>query len=59
MEVTINFTATEVASGAHYFEATFVDPSGNGRQSASCWKVQKLAWVRQTENSLETNPGHS
>src|SRR6266404_5096959 len=34
-EVTITFTVTDDASGVNYFEATFLDPSGNGRQSAS------------------------
>ena len=34
-EVTVNFTVTDDASGANYFEATFLDPSGNGRRSAS------------------------
>ena len=34
-EVTINFTATDDASGAAYFELTFVDPSATVRQSAS------------------------
>ena len=57
MEVTVNFIVTDDASGANYFETAFLDPSGNGQQSASCRKVQEMAWVRQTENSLETNPG--
>ena len=35
MEVTINFTVTDDASGVNYFEATFLDPLGNGRHSAS------------------------
>src|SRR6266404_2024652 len=34
-EVTIDFTVTDDASGVNYFEASFLDPSGNGRQSAS------------------------
>src|ERR1700730_623324 len=34
-EVTITFTVIDDSSGANYFEATFLDPSGNGRQSAS------------------------
>ena len=59
MEVTVNFTVTDDASGANYFETTFLDRSGTGRHSASCRKVRKMAWVRQTENSFEANPGHS
>jgi hypothetical protein len=58
-EVTIAFTITDDASEANYFEAAFLDPSGDGRQYASCRKVQKLAWVRQSVNSLRTNPSHA
>jgi len=47
-----NFTVTGDASGANYFEASLLDPAGIGRQSASCRKIQKNAWVRQTENSF-------
>jgi hypothetical protein len=35
MEVTLHFTVTDDASGVNYFEASFLDPLGNGRQSAS------------------------
>ncbi|HEY6391021.1 MAG TPA: Ig-like domain repeat protein [Bryobacteraceae bacterium] len=34
-EVTLNFTITDDASGANYFEAVFTDPSGGERRSAS------------------------
>ena len=33
--VTLTFTASDAASGINYFEASFVDPSGSARQSAS------------------------
>jgi|SRR5579864_196750 len=42
-EVTLSFSVTDDASGANYFEAVFVDPSGVGRQSASAKFTPTLA----------------
>jgi len=42
-EVILTFSVTDDASGANYFEATFVDASGAGRQSASAKFAPTLA----------------
>lgn len=42
-EVTLSFSVTDDASGATYFEASFLDPSGAFRQSASAKFAPTLA----------------
>jgi len=48
-EVTLTFSVTDDASGATYFEATFVDASGVARQSASV----KFAPAMAATNSIK------
>src|SRR5258706_1714919 len=48
-EVTLSFTASDDASGVNYIEATFLDPSGVFRRSASAKFAPAVAWTNSVK----------